>query len=243
MSEADEGEAAVPEPAVRRPTGPPSRLARNIVIGMVAVLFLAANLANTVLVSFVDKYPVLLIAFNSSNRNLVLASGELSAWTFYSVGFVRLLLSDPLFYLLGRWYGDAGIRWMERRSPMYGRMLRTAEGWFKKASYPVIAIAPNNYFCLFAGASGMPIGGFLVANIGGTAVRLFLLRSFGNLFDEPLAAVRDFIAANRVPVFIIGMVALVFSLWADRRAGGEVEGVIELDREVAAQREEDQDEP
>ena len=84
---------------------------------------------------------------------------------------------------------------------MYGRMLRTAEGWFKKASYVVIAIAPNNYFCLFAGASGMPIAGFLIANVTGTAVRLFLLRSFGNLFEEPLEAVRDFIADNRLLVF------------------------------------------
>ena len=222
--------------AGRLPSGPPSRLARNAVIGMVAVLFLAANLANTVLVSFVDRYPVLLIAFNSSNRNLVLASGELNAWTFYVVGFLRLLVSDPLFFLLGRWYGDAGIRWMERKSPMYGRMLRTAEGWFKKASYPVIAIAPNNYFCLFAGASGMPVAGFLIANMCGTAVRLFVLRSFGNLFDEPLTAVRDFIADHRLAVFLVGLVALVASLWADRRAGGEVESVLELDREVAAQR-------
>ena len=63
--------------------------------------------------------------------------------------------------------------------PMYGRMLRTAEGWFKKASYPVIAIAPNNYFCLFAGASGMPIAGFLIANVGrdrGAAVPAAQLR-------------------------------------------------------------------
>jgi membrane protein DedA with SNARE-associated domain len=230
------------ETAGRPPSGPPSRLARNIVIGMVGVLFLAANLANTVLVSFVDRYPALLIAFNSSNRNLVLASGELNAWTFYLVGFLRLLVSDPLFFLLGRWYGDAGIRWMERRSPMYGRMLRKAEGWFKKASYPVIAIAPNNYFCLFAGASGMPVAGFLVANMLGTAVRLFVLRSFGNLFDGPLEAVRDFIADNRLLVFAVGMVAFIASIWADRRSGGEVDGVLELDREVAARREEGQEE-
>jgi membrane protein DedA with SNARE-associated domain len=229
----------MPEPAGRTPSGPPSRLARNVVFVMVGVLFVAANLANTVLVSFVDKYPGLLIAFNSSNRNLVLASGELDAWQFYLIGFCRLLISDPLFFLLGRWYGDAGIQWMERRSPTYGRMLRAAERWFKKASYLVIAIAPNNYFCLFAGAAGMPVAGFLIANVIGTTVRLVVLRSFGNLFDGPLEAVRDFIADNRMLVFAIGVVAFVASIWADRRAGGtEVEGVFELDREVAAQQEE-----
>jgi membrane protein DedA with SNARE-associated domain len=225
----------------RVPSGPPSRLARNVVIGMVAVLFLASNIANYLGPSVVDKYPVQFIAMSSTNRNLVLASGNLDPWTFYLVGFVRLVLSDPLFFLLGRWYGDAGIRWMERRSPMYGRMLRTAEGWFKKASYPVIAIAPNNYFCLFAGASGMPIVGFLVANVAGTIARLFLLRSFGNLFDTPLDAVRHFITRNRLAFLIIGLVALAGSLWADRRSGGEIEGVLELDREVAAAQD-DQDE-
>jgi membrane protein DedA with SNARE-associated domain len=227
--------------AERVPSGPPSRLARNLVIGAVAVLFIAANVANNLGPSFLDKYPVEFIAMSSTNRNLVLASGYLDPWTFYLVGFVRLVISDPLFFLLGRWYGDAGIRWMERKSPMYGRMLRTAEGWFKKASYPVIAIAPNNYFCLFAGASGMPIVGFLVANVGGTIVRLFLLRTFGNLFDEPLDAVRHFIVRNRLAFFVIGLIALVGSLWADRRSGGEIEGVLELDREVSAAQE-DQEE-
>jgi membrane protein DedA with SNARE-associated domain len=225
----------------RVPSGPPSRLARNVVITMVAILFVAANVANYLGPSVVDKYPVQFIAMSSTNRNLVLASGNLDPWTFYLVGFVRLVISDPLFFLLGRWYGDAGIRWMERRSPMYGRMLRTAEGWFKKASYPVIAIAPNNYFCLFAGASGMPVAGFLIANVIGTIVRLFVLRSFGNLFDEPLDAVRDFITSNRLVFLIIGLVALALSLWADRRTGGEIEGVLELDREVAAAQE-DQEE-
>jgi hypothetical protein len=74
----------------------------------------------------------------------------------------------------------------------------------------------------------------LVANGSGTIVRLFLLRTVGNLFDEPLDAVRHFIVRNRLAFFIIGLVALAGSLWADRRSGGEVEGVLELDREVAA---------
>ena len=30
-------------------------------------------------------------------------------WTFYGVGLARLLISDPLFFLLGNWYGDAAV--------------------------------------------------------------------------------------------------------------------------------------
>src|SRR4051794_41517005 len=161
------------ETAGRAPSGPPNRLARNTVIGMVAVLFVAANVGNYLGPSVVDRYPVQFVALSSTNRNLVLASGNLDAWTFYLVGFVRLLLSDPLFFLLGRWYGDAGIRWMERRSPMYGRMLRTAEGWVKKAAYPGIAIAPEKYFFPFSRAPGMPIVGVLRAHVFGTLPPLF----------------------------------------------------------------------
>src|SRR4051794_35419375 len=194
------------ETAGRAPSGPPNRLARNTVIGMVAVLFVAANVGNYLGPSVVDRYPVQFVALSSTNRNLVLASGNLDPWTFYLVGFVRLLISDPLFFLLGRWYGDAGIRWMERRSPMYGRMRGPAGGGFKKASYPVIAIAPTNFFCLFAGAWGRPIVGFLAATVLGPAARLFTLRSFGNLSDEPLDAVRHFITRNRIAFLIIGVV-------------------------------------
>jgi len=87
----------------------------------------------------------------------------------------------------------------------------------------------------------MPIVGFLVANVLGTVARLFILRSFGNLFDEPLDAVRHFITRNRIAFLIIGVVALAGSLWADRRSGGEIDGVLELDREVTAAKE-DQEE-
>ena len=37
-------------------------------------------------------------------------------------GPVRLLISDPLFFLLGYWYGDAAVKWMERRTKTGNKM-------------------------------------------------------------------------------------------------------------------------
>ena len=116
------------------------------------------------------RHPAWLIALNARNRNLALVTNHLDPWTYYGIGIVRLLLSDPLFFLLGYWYGDAAVAWMERRTKTWGQMLRQIEGWFGKAAYPLVFFAPNNPICLFAGAAGMPIKAFFAVNIGGHRV-------------------------------------------------------------------------
>ncbi len=147
---------------------------------------------------------------------------------------MRLLVSDPLFFLLGRWYGDAGVRWIEHRSPTYGPMARAAERFFGKAAYPLVAIAPNNYVCLFAGAGGMAIPVFFALNIGGTAVRLVLLWFASDLVEAPLDWLRELITENRLPVLVISVAAVGISLWLDQRAGGtEVGGLLHIDEEIA----------
>ena len=91
---------------------------------------------------------------NARNRNLILVTNQLDAVSYYVVATVRLLLSDPLFFLIGYWYGDTALTWMEQRTKTYGSMLRQWERWFHKAAYPLVFIAPNNVICLFAGRGG-----------------------------------------------------------------------------------------
>ena len=69
---------------------------------------------------------------SSQNRYLILVVNQLDSLSYYSVGLIRLLLPDPLFYLLGYWYGDAAVRWMESRTATVGGMLRRLEQTFRK---------------------------------------------------------------------------------------------------------------
>lgn len=223
--------------------GPPSALARNATIGVLVALVVAANLGNVLFASLVNDHPLTLIAMNPSNRNLALASANLDALAFYGVGMLRLLLPDPLFFLLGRWYGDAAIRWMERKAPTYGELLRQLEHWFGKARYVVVAIAPNNPVCLFAGAAGMSVVGFAVANVVGTAVRLVLIRAFSSVFEDLLGSVRGFIGDYRWPITALSVVLVAFTIWNDRRGGrdgiGDLvnleEGIAEAEAELASE--------
>src|SRR3546814_11703134 len=66
------------------------------------------------------SHPLALVALNSRNRILVLVSGELDALSYYTVATLRLMLSDPLFFLLGYWYGAQAVSCMERRTRNFG---------------------------------------------------------------------------------------------------------------------------
>jgi membrane protein DedA with SNARE-associated domain len=203
------------------------------VVGLL-ITFVVSSWAGDLLLSvLVDRHPLVFIALNSRNRNLVLASPNLDAVSYYTVAFLRLVASDPLFFLLGRWYGDSAVTWMERKAPSFGSLLRWVEQHFSRAAYPLVALAPNNFICLFAGASGMGVAGFLVANVAGTMFRLYLLRTAGDVFSGPLDSVTDWIADHRLIVFVGSAIFLGLTIWSERRAGGtEVTQLAHLDDEL-----------
>lgn len=230
-------EPAAGEPtgaAVRTHPGPPNKTVRNLLIGGLIALVVAGYVAAGLLSFLLSEHPLVFIGLSSSNRNLALASGSLSAWSFYLVAFLRLLAPDPLFFLLGRWYGDAATRWMEQKSPSYGQLLRQLERWFEKARYLVVVIAPNNPVCLFAGASTMTWASFLVANVAGTIGRLVLIRLFSSAFENPLGAVRGFISDYQKPLLVVSIGLVAFTIWSERRAGRDSIGdLVHIDEDMA----------
>ena len=200
-------------------------------------LFIAANVGSALTTTWAEDNPLPLLMLNSSNRVLVLTTNQLDAFTYYAVGGLRLLLSDPLFFLLGYWYGDVAIKWVERRAPIYGELLRSVEGWFGKAAYPLVFIAPNNYICLFAGASGMSLVGFAVTNVVGTFTRLYLLRRFGEAFEEPIDDVLGVFADYRIPLLVLSFGIIGGYLVVQNRKGtGEIAALRELEDELDAQK-------
>ena len=154
------------------PRNRPSRRTVTLIVTPIIILVICGWIGDASAAYLVDHHPVWLIALNARNRNLLLVTNYVDAAPYYIVGTLRLLLSDPLFYLLGYLYGDAAVRWMERKAPTYGKLMRSAEQFFTIAAYPLVFFAPNNFICLFAGAAGMSIPVFLVLNISGTIVRL-----------------------------------------------------------------------
>ena len=210
-----------------------------LIVVPVACVAIVSSVGDAISPTLVVEEPLLLEALVPRNRYLVLVAPQLDFWPFFLVGLVRLALTDPLFYLFGRWYGDAAITWTERRLGAPGSV-RRLEHWFRRAAYPIVAIAPNNIVCVLAGAAGMSVPGFLVANLGGTAVRMILIWWIGDVFSEPLLDVIDFVGRYRWILTGISVVVVVVSVVrARRRKRSEIESV----GEVAAELEELEAEP
>ena len=127
------------------------------------------------------------------------------------------MISDPLFYWFGQRYGDVAIRWMERKLGPGAAIVLWLERMFRKAALPVVAIVPNNWICLLAGASGMKWWTFATVNLTGTVVRVLGVRLIGDAFSDPILSFNDWIAENRMWLTVITF-SLVFVFGGCARA-------------------------
>ena len=212
-----------------RPPGRPSRSRVVLVVIPIVGLIVAGYIGDALTTTLADKHPLLLVMLNARSRILVLTTNQLDAVSFYLTAGLRLLASDPLFYLLGRWYGDAMIQWVENRSKTFGEQIRLYERAFAKAAYPLVFLMPNPYICLFAGASGMRVASFFTLNIAGTVFRLNLIRRVGEAFDGPIDGILDFFGRYRLPLFIFSVALVFFIVFNDRRSGkDEIGSMLDL---------------
>lgn len=208
----------------------------TLILVPLVVMVIASNTAFLLFSTLVDTHPLVLITLSSQNRYLALTTNSLDALSYYTVGALRLLAPDPLFYLLGYWYGAKAIAWMERRLPSLGTSLRWLEKAFGKARYVIVFVAPNNAVCLLAGAAAMPVAVFAALNIAGTVARLVLIRALGNVFDKPISSALGFIQDYRWYVFGVSGILLVFSLWSDHRSGGsELDALRHLEEDLSGE--------
>lgn len=208
---------------------PPGRHTLKLLVVPIIFLILCSQVANAAWATLYEDHPLLLIALSSINRYLILVSDKLDAISYYGVGTLRLVISDPLFFLLGYWYGDKALAWMDARSKTFGPLLRDGQRLFGKAAWPLVVIAPNNFVCLFAGAAGMRVITFYALNLTGTIGRLYLIRVFGDTFSEPIDGFRGFVADYQL-WFLLGSVALVMiSMRNEFRGGGEIDDLRHID--------------
>lgn len=196
-----------------------TRRQATVLFSAMAVPVIASAIGDALTTTLADTHPLALMLLNVRNRVLVLVSNQIDTVTFYVVGTLRLLLSDPLWFVAGYFYGDSAIRWVEGRSEGPGRALRWMERNFGKRAWPFIIIAPNILVCLLAGAAHMRIPVFAALNVFGTIGRLVLLRQLGHSFADPIDDVLGFFAEYRLPLFLLSVTLTGLSVWSDRRRG------------------------
>ncbi|CAN5232760.1 hypothetical protein BH24ACT1_BH24ACT1_07240 [soil metagenome] len=209
------------------------RIPLPILLTPIVVLAVVGTVADVIGPGLITERPLLQMFMNPRNRYLLLASPQVDTVPFLVVGFVRLVLTDPLFYLLGVQYGDAALRWAERKLEDDNGFIRTAERFFGRFGSAIILIAPSGYLCLLAGATGMRPRRFIILNVVGTVGRLALFRVLGETFKDELLSVLEFI--QRYQWWLIALSLVVVAIQSRRKqSAGTLRPPSEMEEEIEA---------
>lgn len=188
---------------------------RLLVVGIpLGVIATAAILGNALAPTLVVNHPLVLLALNTTTRHLVLTSTSVDFVPYLVVGLGRRLLEDPFLFLLGRWYGDDAVAWVDAKVGS-GRFLAVVQANFHRVGWLLVALVPGGVVCMLAGASRMRTWVFLALNIGGTVATILALRRFGDIFSGPVDATVAFLAEN--VVLLTALSVLLTTLYVLRR--------------------------
>lgn len=209
----------------------PSRRTLILLVGPIVALSAAGTIATAFTPALAANHPLLLIALDSRNRMLVLAR-DVDLLPFVLVALFRRTLSDPLFYLLGRFYGDGAIRWLEKKGGG-GGLVTFTEKLFAKAGYPMVFLFPGAIVCALAGTAGMPFGGFVAANVAGTIASIFAVRAFSGVVASPVDSLIAFFDRNLVATTSVTVGLVLLSLLLNKFQGKlEAPSLDELETEL-----------
>ena len=136
---------------------------RNIAILAVPMLAfaIASNVGNALAPTLIANEPSLLLVLSPRLRWLVLIAPEINVFAFYAVPLLRAAALLAVYYLLGRWYGDRSVRWLEDRARNTVRPLLWMERKFHQARYPMVFAFPGTLVALLAGADGIALPAYL----------------------------------------------------------------------------------
>jgi membrane protein DedA with SNARE-associated domain len=197
---------------------PPSRRKLVLLISGITVVIVAGTIATIFTPALAAEHPLLLITLDARNRFLVLAR-RVDLVPFVVVGTLRRLTSDPLYWLLGYWYGDRAIRWLEKKGGG-GELVVWTERLFAKAAYPMVFLFPGAVVCALAGATGMPFAAFLAVNVAGTITAVIAVRLSSGLVAGPVDSILGFFGDHLVAVTIGWAVLMVLAIVLNRVVSG-----------------------
>lgn len=223
---------AVPSPLGGHRPHPTPRL-RNTVFLVLTTFIVLGWVGTALLATLVDRHPLALLLLNPTPKYQVLVTNSLDWWSYYPAALVRLMITKPLMWLLGAWYGERAVAWAARRSESSARVIRWLQARFDRVGPIVVVATSGNPVCLLAGSTGMPLTLFLALAATGTILRLWIVRRFGTLLSSPIDEVLSFIAEHRLAVTVTVVLTLGIALLIQHRRGRSDLGDLEqLERDT-----------
>jgi len=184
---------------------------------VLGVLTVASLIGTAFMPYLLARRPLVLVALSPLFRHLVIAAPRVPAVPFFLVTVPRHFLPDPFVYLLGREYGHFAIEWVEGNSPFTGKIVRALERLFARVGPIALLISPDVVVSTLAGAARVPVPLFVVFNVLGTFITVFVARWFGDVFESSIAAMVRYFEAHLWMVTVVSVVLVLLLNWYSSR--------------------------
>jgi membrane protein DedA with SNARE-associated domain len=158
-----------------------------------ALAFTSAQVAKAMWPTLLTEAPWTLLAMSTNTTRMLLVQPLVPAHVFFGLAIARPLLLVPLYYWFGRCYGDAALRWAERKLGPESKVIAVIERFFRKFSYVLAAWTPNGLVSVMAGATRMRARRFFALAAFGTLAKVTIVYYLGDLLREPLRDFADFV--------------------------------------------------
>lgn len=161
-----------------------------------AALVACSQVGAIIFPTLIKRSPALLLLLSSRMRHLLFAvPAGINPFAYSVVGFVRLSAAAWVCYGLGYYYGDRGVKWMERQvngdTPATFRWLQRAAD---RAGPALTFFMPgSNIVCVLVGQRKMPKQRFAIWLSAGIVFRLIWLWIAAKIFDSQLKTILRFI--------------------------------------------------
>ncbi len=198
---------------------PPTRLWRNLVFGTIGAAIVLGWVGDALWGSLIDRSPLTLLLLNAKPRYQLLVVNELEPWVFYPAALARLLVTKPLVWLVGAWYGPRAVDWIATRSERMGRVVRWMQRHFPRYGWIIMIVTTSNPVCLLAGSVGYSLGWLMAWAVVGTLVRLYAVDVVGGALSDQITWFIDWVVDHRVAVVAASITLVVVGLWWERRRG------------------------
>ncbi len=195
----------------------PTPLARRSVLAVTSGLFLLGTIGSNIGPALVDERPELVLLLSSRNRNLFGSVPYIELLPYVVIGFFRVLAAAVALYFCGKFFGERAVRWLEGQAGEPPRIYVWLERAVDKMGVWSVLIFPgSNVVCLLVGHRGMKSRTFLIFVSIGIAIKLWVLRVFGRVFEDQIRSFLDFIDQYQWWL-VIGLFALSLAQGQFRR--------------------------
>jgi len=179
-------------------------------LGVGALAFITSWIGDAVWADWQESHPLGLMALNARDRYLLLTVNQVERWEFFLVAGLRSILFDPVFYLLGWFYGDRALAWLKQRSSGVKDAVENFEEVFPWLGYPLLIFFPGVHIYVLAGVTRMNPFGFAGVTLLGTALRLGVIVWVGDAFSSQIASTNGFFSRFRWPFIALSVLSVLY---------------------------------